>query len=521
MDSIFLQPDGARATFLQQLVHAFGCSYICLWFFSSPSSNCLIFTDGFYNELESVNQPSSSTGSLARRLFEEYRKLIFVVDNDRVPGLAFKNRLPFMELKELELQGLASAEAQLQFYQRAIFMGCNAGEIELGMSIDTQDKFIFRRFSQANLEMEMKNWFPDDFSGKKPIREFPILADQNRPSSSSSSLRSLSMESQEFSPFLLNIPSSSLVAEPPKEAPLEQALRPVSSSASISPLHQAMQAFSQIRNAPFPTPETEDAAMTKAILAVLSSPSSSSSSWQQQNLNPPTQKSSAFKRYRSGLVPIAARIQRQNMLKRAITFLRTLNLTRRQERVQGSRPTSTQLHHTISERKRREKLNESFQALRSLLPPGTKKDKASVLASTTQYLTSLKAQVADLSRRNRVLEAQILPRREASGEASRLPTTERLDVRVTGVAESTSEARIVDLQVIVRGDCNMLDLVIRMLEFFKQIRNVSLMSTEADTQVEESSSINRVVFRLNIEGGDWDESAFQEAVRRVVADMAQ
>nr|AVL95375.1 transcription factor bHLH1 [Diospyros kaki] len=515
MDSIFLQPDGARATFLQQLVHAFGCSYICLWSFS-PSSNCLISTDGFYNELESVNQPSSSTGSLARRLFEEYRKLIFMANNDRVPGLAFKNRLPFMELKELELQGLASAEAQLQFYQearikRAIFMGCNAGEIELGMSIDTH----------ANLEMEMKNWFPDDFSGKKPMGEFPIqLADQNRPSSSSSSLRSLSMESQEFSPFLLNIPSSSLVAEPPKEAPLEQALRPVSSSSSISPLHQAMQAFRQIQNAPFPTPETEDAAMTKAILAVLSSPSSSSSSWQQQNLNPPTQKSSAFKRYRSGLVPIAARIQRQNMLKRAITFLGTLNLTRRQERVQGSRPTSTQLHHTISERKRREKLNESFQALRSLLPPGTKKDKASVLASTTQYLTSLKAQVADLSRRNRVLEAQILPRGEASGEASRLPTTERLDVRVTSVAESTSEARIVDLQVIVRGDCNMLDLVIRMLEFFKQLRNVSLMSTEADTQVEESSSINRVVFRLNIEGGDWDESAFQEAVRRVVADMA-
>jgi hypothetical protein len=35
-------------------------------------------------------------------------------------------------------------------------------------------------------------------------------------------------------------------------------------------------------------------------------------------------------------------------------------------------PTSSQLHHMISERRRRERLNESFETLRALLPPGSK-----------------------------------------------------------------------------------------------------------------------------------------------------
>jgi hypothetical protein len=34
--------------------------------------------------------------------------------------------------------------------------------------------------------------------------------------------------------------------------------------------------------------------------------------------------------------------------------------------------TASQLHHMISERRRRERLNDSFQSLRALLPPGSK-----------------------------------------------------------------------------------------------------------------------------------------------------
>ncbi|CAK9144133.1 unnamed protein product [Ilex paraguariensis] len=456
-------------------------------------------------------------------------------------GHAFINKLPYIELKEPYLQSLASSGTQLQFYQTAIFMGCNVGEIELGMSTDTQ----------INLETEMRNYFPEDFSRQQQPRELPQPTDQDRPSSSSSSLLSLSLDSTEYSPLFFSIPSSSYIPEPPKEAPTEQAVRPLSTttlplhqsqveqtlglvSTTSSPLHEAIQSLSQIRATQFPSIEIEDAAMTKAILAVLSSstspsPSSSSSSHQPQQNLPPNyqinQKGTAFKSYRSALaptIPATARIRRQNMLKRAMTFFRNLNLMRRQGQTQGTRPTSTQLHHMISERKRREKLNESFQTLRSLLPPGSKKDKASVLASTTEYLGSLKAQVAELSQRNQILEAAVLPRREVTGETSG-SLAERLGVQITNVAESTSssETRMVDLQVTARGESSMVDLVIRILEFLKGVKNVSLISVEANTQMVESSPVNRVVLRLKIECGEWDESAFQEAVRRVVDDLAQ
>ena len=211
--------------------------------------------------------------------------------------------------------------------------------------------------------------FPDDFSRQfSPLR----LPNQNQPSSSSS----LSMDSPEYSSLLFNIPSTTHIPETLREAnPTLQQIPPP------SPHQASMQAFARLRNIPFPNLESEAAAMTRAILAVLTSPSSSSSS-HQPHPNLPyghqvVSKLSAFKRYASALRPITTNqvrpnLGRQGLLKRSIAFFRSLNYVRVNERMQASRPTSTQLHHMISERKRREKINESFQLLRSLLPPGTK-----------------------------------------------------------------------------------------------------------------------------------------------------
>lgn len=237
----------------------------------------------------------------------------------------------------------------------------------------------------------MRKWMPENFPDQQaPYQDLPppVPDHQTRASSSSSSLRSLSTDnSLEPSPFLFNIlPNTSYHQEPPKQPPIhEQAFRPTSSSVSLSPLHQAIQSFNQTRNFPFPTPETEDDAITRAILAVLSSPSPSASpstSSPQPSVaqNFPSfsrNATSAFNRYRPGFAHSSStpRVRSSSMLKRAISFFRSLSSTRSQGRVPvqgGSRPTENQLYHMISERKRREKLNESFQALRSLLPPGTK-----------------------------------------------------------------------------------------------------------------------------------------------------
>lgn len=222
----------------------------------------------------------------------------------------------------------------------------------------------------------MWNWFPEDFSRQlSPLIEPFWRPDQNPPSSSSSSLRSLSTGSPESSSLLFNIPSTTPFPETLREVPTLPQL-----PATTSPHQQAMQAFARSRNIQFPAPETENAAFARAILAVISSANSSSPSNQpQQNLpdsHRPNSKASAFKSYTSALGPttqIRSNVHRQSLLKRSIAFFKSLNFLRFRERMQASRgPTSTQLHHMISERKRREKLNESFQSLRSLLPPGTK-----------------------------------------------------------------------------------------------------------------------------------------------------
>ncbi|XP_030551924.1 putative transcription factor bHLH041 [Rhodamnia argentea] len=549
MDAAFLLERDARSEFLHLIAQSFGCSYICLWSYLSPTS-CLCYLDGLFQEAASGRNGSNVQ---PRRLFDEYRQSLFILDQNsshtQVPGLAFRSSSPYLELREEDLSRLASHFCQRQFYQEAsikiaVFMGCRSGEIELG----------FSNIPQVDIEMQMMTLFPEDFSRQIAMRELARATEPNTtamtnpPSSSSSSLRSLSMDSPEYSSLLFNIPTTTssfinpefTLREPPivenittQPLPIITTTTPATSTTSTSPHPlQAMQQFAgSLGNIQFPiVPESEHAAMTRAFLAVLSSPSSSSASSQlhQQQMNVENPGSTAFRRYSPALLPrpqIKASPRQHSMLKRAIAYCRSMNLMRMRDRLQGGirPPSTTQLHHMMSERKRREKLNESFVALRSLLPPGTKKDKASLLATTREYLSSLTEQVEDLRRKNAILEAQALPPTEPpTGEPSGSSSDgSRVDVRTGTVSESTSQDRTVDLQVTVRGHCSALNLVIRILEFLKQARNVSLMSMEADTQVHESNIVNRVNLRLNVEGGEWDESGFQEAVRRVVADLAQ
>ncbi|CAA0814261.1 Putative transcription factor bHLH041 [Striga hermonthica] len=465
MDTVFLLGDEDRAAFLQQMMQSFGCLHICLWSYLPHPSNCLLAMDGLYRGSSSPQQPSSSSASLARRLFDAYRESVNYVEteNMRIPGFAFKNNLPYMELKLHDLQRMASHDVQLQFYHTVVFMGCAAGEIELGMSNDPP---------QVDLGKEMKNLFPADFSRQAAISAGEMPTHMPSSASSSTSLRSLSADSSEYySPLLLNI------------------------------IHHNQE--------PLTTP-----------LII--------------HRNPGT----AFTRYSDNPAhPGSYIIGKQNMFKRAISFFRNLNMRKRHElqaAAQG-RPTTAQMHHMISERRRREKLNESFQVLRSLLPSGTKKDKASVLSSTTEYLSTLKSRVDELSRRNQMLESRILSVQrlsKGSGGGGEDDETgpkicsvddQRVNVEITHVSPSTSEARFLDLRVRARARSSgeimsdgLSDLVIVLLEFLKQQRNVSLTSLESNTRMSGPAAVHEMMLRLKIEGDEFEEWGFQEAVRRVV-----
>ncbi|XP_010536863.1 PREDICTED: putative transcription factor bHLH041 [Tarenaya hassleriana] len=261
--------------------------------------------------------------------------------------------------------------------------------------------------------------------------------------------------------------------------------------------------------------QREEEAMTRAILAVLTAPSNVLSTSTSSSPKKVIPRASAFKRYSTGVsVSGASRLRKQiNMTKRAIAFYRGLDVIRRERLDMGGSPTATQLHHMITERKRREKLNESFQALRLLLPPTTKKDKASLLEGAREQITRLQSEVSRLKERNRELGAEFVGEREMES----LGKGQRLTV---GIKRREKTA---GLRVVVRGEnVSVDDLIIRLIEFLKRVSNVSLVSIEARTLTQEggdSSPLLLLSLGLMIEG-EWDESALQEAVRRVIADVA-
>ncbi|XP_065010045.1 transcription factor BHLH42-like isoform X3 [Musa acuminata AAA Group] len=63
-------------------------------------------------------------------------------------------------------------------------------------------------------------------------------------------------------------------------------------------------------------------------------------------------------------------------------------------------------NHVLAERRRREKLNERFMVLRSLVPFVTKMDKASILGDTIEYIEQLRRRIQDLEGRNRQQSAK-------------------------------------------------------------------------------------------------------------------
>uniref|UniRef100_A0A0E0JF67 BHLH domain-containing protein n=1 Tax=Oryza punctata TaxID=4537 RepID=A0A0E0JF67_ORYPU len=152
---------------------------------------------------------------------------------------------------------------------------------------------------------------------------------------------------------------------------------------------------------------------------------------------------------------------------------------------------NNQLQHTISERKRREKLNGSFVALKAVLPPGSKKDKTSILIRAREYVKSLESKLSELEEKNRKLEARLASRpavvaakndkgetaAEAGGETKREDIVE-IEVTTSGTgaadaAAATGGEETCTLNVDLRGGgggrgMSATDVVLRTLQCLRE-----------------------------------------------------
>ncbi|VAH57643.1 unnamed protein product [Triticum turgidum subsp. durum] len=184
-----------------------------------------------------------------------------------------------------------------------------------------------------------------------------------------------------------------------------------------------------------------------------------------------------------------------------------------------------QLQHMISERKRREKLNDSFQALKTVLPPGSKKDKTSILITAREYVNSLKSKVCDLEEKNKALQAQLAQcARDAGVEED---DAEKVEIQITRVAadreDGTTTSEVCTVKIAARpAHGNTMDVVLRTLQCLNDqmgeddVSLVAMSTSDGDA----GNGLTGAFLTMQLKsasGAKWEEEMVREAVAKAVA----
>uniref|UniRef100_J3MF64 BHLH domain-containing protein n=1 Tax=Oryza brachyantha TaxID=4533 RepID=J3MF64_ORYBR len=134
------------------------------------------------------------------------------------------------------------------------------------------------------------------------------------------------------------------------------------------------------------------------------------------------------------------------------------------------------------------------------------RDKAAVLANTTEYMDKLISQVSELEEKNRQLEAQLAmhaiagePQQTAAfggGSGEESSERVRVDVAIVGSSASASHrSREVSIRVAVRAECDVSKLVVAVLSRLRGMGRFGVVSVDArqrDSSLAQASLTLRV-----------------------------
>ncbi|KAM0927077.1 hypothetical protein ACQ4PT_003186 [Festuca glaucescens] len=240
---------------------------------------------------------------------------------------------------------------------------------------------------------------------------------------------------------------------------------------------------------------------------------------------------SAFRRYELHLAPLRKLTKPacgQRMFKTAMSVLAKMHTGMRynhhqqqqqqQQQASAAEASGDKVLHMISERKRREKLNDSFHALKAVLPPGSKKlDKTSMLIIAREYVNSLKSKVRELEDKNQALQSQ-LARRATGAEEEEAGAGEKVEIQITRSAASehdqTGEVCTVHISTTPAGG-NTTDVVLRTLQCLKEQmgEDVSLVSMSTDDRPHRAN----LTLHLKLASeAKWEEEAVRKAMEKAL-----
>ncbi|GLT67853.1 hypothetical protein SLA2020_401310 [Shorea laevis] len=102
-------------------------------------------------------------------------------------------------------------------------------------------------------------------------------------------------------------------------------------------------------------------------------------------------------------------------------------------------------NHVLSERKRREKLNDRFMILKSLVPSVSKVDKVSILDDTIEYLQELERRVEDLESSRELTEFEVRTKRKPQDTVERTSDNYGYNRNSNGKRPSINKRKVCDI----------------------------------------------------------------------------